>query len=58
MEYEFVRGDHTERELLEMFEMDISNKLSPDLVSRLISLCKLKYGNRTDIKSSSVKGKL
>lgn len=52
IEYEFIHADYIER--MEFFKVDISKKLSPDIVSRSISLSKLKYGNKTDIEAALV----
>lgn len=42
------------KQYLELVEIDLSKKLAPDTVSRLISLGRVKYGNRTDIETALV----
>lgn len=42
------------KECLELNKMDISKKLAPDTVSRLMSLLRIFYGNRTEIETASV----
>lgn len=45
--YEFPREDYNE--CLELLETDLSKKLTPDIVSRIMSFHRMIYGNRTDI---------
>lgn len=39
---------------IELLQIDLSKKLAPDIVSRLISLNHIRYGNRTDIEIALV----
>lgn len=51
--YAFLREDFNE--CLDLFQMDLSKKLAPDTVSRIISLFRMMYGNRTQIETALVK---
>lgn len=51
--YAFFREDYNE--CLELFEMDLSQKLAPDTVSRIISLFRMVYGNRTEVETALVR---
>ncbi|XP_055305936.1 uncharacterized protein LOC129570385 [Sitodiplosis mosellana] len=50
LEYEFFRADYNE--CLELLAMDLSKYLSLDAVSRIISLHRMLYGNRTEIETA------
>lgn len=56
MPYEFIRADYNE--CIELFAMDISELIEPDIVSRLITLQRIVYGNRTEIEAALVSIKL
>lgn len=49
----YLREDYNE--CLELFEEDLSKKLAPDTVSRIISLFRMMYGNRTEIETALVR---
>lgn len=51
--YAFLRENYNE--CLELFEMDLSQKLAPDTVSRIISLYRMIYGNRTEVDTALVR---
>lgn len=51
--YAFLCQDYNE--CLELFEMDLSQKLAPDTVSRIISLFRMIYGNRTEVETALVR---
>lgn len=51
--YAFLREDYNE--CLELFEMDLSQKLAPDIVSRFIRLYRMIYGDRTQIETALVR---
>ncbi|XP_031627299.1 uncharacterized protein LOC116343412 [Contarinia nasturtii] len=50
LDYEFFRADYNE--CLELLAMDLSKYLSSDAVSRIISLHRMLYGNRTEIETA------
>lgn len=52
MHYEFIRSDYNE--CVELFATDILKILKPDIVSRLITLHRIVYGNRTEIEAALV----
>lgn len=51
--YAFLREDYNE--CLKLFEMDLSQKLDPGTVSRIISLYRMIYGNRTEVETALVR---
>lgn len=53
MNYAFLCEDFNE--CLELHTMDLSKKLTPDTVSRLISLNRLVYGNQSGIETALVR---
>ncbi|XP_031637815.1 uncharacterized protein LOC116350212 isoform X2 [Contarinia nasturtii] len=48
--YEFLREDYNE--CLELLETDLSKKLTPDIVSRIMSFHRMIYGNRREIETA------
>lgn len=51
--YTYLREDFNE--CLKLREMDLSKKLAPDTVFRMISLYRMMYGNRTEIETALVR---
>lgn len=51
--YSILREDFDE--CLELYKVDLSKKLPPDTVSRLITLHRVMYGNRTEIDNALVR---
>lgn len=49
MQYEFIRADYNE--CVELFAMDLLKILEPEIVSRLITLHRIVYGDRTEIEA-------
>lgn len=52
MHYAFIRDDYNE--VLELIAMDFTKKQTPDTVSRIISLHRINYRNRTEIGTALV----
>lgn len=50
MVYDFLREDFVES--LELFEEDLSKYIATDIISRVTSLHRMIYGNRTEIESA------
>lgn len=52
IEYEFARDDYNE--CLELFSMDLHEKLAPDILSRVLIMYRVPYGNRTNFEEALV----
>lgn len=52
LQYDFIVDDYNES--LELFADDLSQKLAPDIVSRLITFGRAIYGNRTEVETALV----
>lgn len=52
LQYDFIVDDYNES--LELFANDLYQKLDPDTASRLVTLCRIKYGNRTEVETALV----